>query len=238
MKSPDVDSSKPDERRRRARGASPTNARGANPANAHGSRPRGRRPGPNSTRQTILTAAQRQFAKLGYDRTSFRSIASAAGVDQKLVAYFFGTKQQLFLAAVSPGVPSNVGETLADLVSGSRRTLGTRIARMMVTRLEDPKSRDQLVGAVRAAASEPDAAQMMREMRVRLIAEFGPAVAEVIGEEDMELRIAMVNAQFLGLVMARHVIGAEPLVSLDADQLVALLGPILQRLLTGPIASR
>jgi hypothetical protein len=83
--------------------------------------PRGRRPGQSDTRETILAAAQRQFAELGYDRASMRSIAREAGVDLKLVGYFFGSKQQLFLAAAAPRLPANVGQALPKVLSGSRR---------------------------------------------------------------------------------------------------------------------
>ena len=34
-----------------------------------------------------------------------RAIAAAVGVDPKLIAYFFGSKQQLFVAAI--GLPLN-----------------------------------------------------------------------------------------------------------------------------------
>ena len=36
----------------------------------------GRRPGPTTTREAIADAARRQFAELGYDRTTMRGIAS------------------------------------------------------------------------------------------------------------------------------------------------------------------
>ena len=41
----------------------------------------GRRPGPTTTREAIAEAARRQFAELGYDRTTLRGIAGEAGVD-------------------------------------------------------------------------------------------------------------------------------------------------------------
>src|SRR3712207_7064156 len=41
-----------------------------------------------------LPISSRQFAELGYDRTTLRSVAQAAGVDAALVARFYGTKQQ------------------------------------------------------------------------------------------------------------------------------------------------
>jgi AcrR family transcriptional regulator len=53
----------------------------------------GRRPGHTISREAILTAARHQFADLGYDRATVRSIAAEAGVDSRLVAHFFGTKQ-------------------------------------------------------------------------------------------------------------------------------------------------
>jgi AcrR family transcriptional regulator len=199
---------------------------------------RGRRPGHSGTREAILAAAQRQFAELGYDRTSMRSIADQAGVDQRLVAYFFGSKQQLFMAAVELELPPDIAETIPDVFSGSRRTVGSRLARRIVALLEEPRTRAQIVGAVRAAASEPEAARMLKEMRARLMQEIGTPVAEALGDDEVELRIALVHSQFLGLVTARHIIGVEPLTSLDSEQLEAVLGPVLQRLLTGPIATR
>ena len=40
------------------------------------------------------------FARNGIGKTSIRSIAAAAGVDSALVHHYFGTKEQLFAAAV------------------------------------------------------------------------------------------------------------------------------------------
>jgi AcrR family transcriptional regulator len=199
---------------------------------------RGRRPGASGTRAAILSAAQRQFAEIGYDRTSIRSIADEAGVDQRLVGYFFGSKQQLFIAAVELELSPDLAEVIPDVFSGNRRTLGRRLAQNMLALLEDPRSRDQVIGAVRAAASEPEAARMLREMRARLVREVETPVAEALEDDEVELRIAVVHSLFLGVVMARHIVGAEPLASLDSEQLVALLGPILQRVLTGPLPGR
>jgi hypothetical protein len=126
---------------------------------------------------------------------------------------------------------------LPEVLTGSRRGLGARIARLAIGILENPETRDPLVGAVRAAATEPEAARMVRGLREQLVTEFGPLVAEVLGDDNLELRIAMVNTQFIGLVMARYVIQIEPLASLSAAELETLLGPILQRLLTGPLGT-
>jgi AcrR family transcriptional regulator len=49
-----------------------------------------------NSRDAILDAAERLFANSGFDGTSMRSIAEAAGVAQGLLHYHFGTKERLF----------------------------------------------------------------------------------------------------------------------------------------------
>lgn len=51
----------------------------------------GRRPGTSATRAAILAAARRQFADVGYERTTLRGVAAEAGVDPALVVHFFGS---------------------------------------------------------------------------------------------------------------------------------------------------
>ena len=60
----------------------------------------GRRPGRQDTREAILAAARDAFAEKGFDGASIRYIATSAGVDPALVHHYFGTKDQLFLAAM------------------------------------------------------------------------------------------------------------------------------------------
>ena len=61
---------------------------------------RGRRPGSPDTRAAILAAARERFAAQGYAGTSVRAVAASAGVDAALVHHYFGTKDDLFLAAL------------------------------------------------------------------------------------------------------------------------------------------
>ena len=60
----------------------------------------GRPPGASDTRERILTHARELFSRNGFDKTSIRAIATAAGVDGALVHHYYGTKQQLFAAAI------------------------------------------------------------------------------------------------------------------------------------------
>src|ERR1700760_3265953 len=48
------------------------------------------------TEARILAAAAELFVASGYERTTIRAIAQAAGVDAGLVMHYFGSKQELF----------------------------------------------------------------------------------------------------------------------------------------------
>ena len=190
----------------------------------------GRRPGASDTREAILEAAQRSFAAFGYDRTTIRAIGTEAGVDPALVVHFFGSKQQLFVTVMD--LPFDPEETLPGILAGERRTVGERFARFIVGVLEDEQARTVITGMVRAAASEPEAARMLRELISRRV--FGP-IAEGLGSDDAELRATLVGSQVVGVVMARYVVAVEPLASLDPERLVVALGPTFQRYLAGSL---
>jgi AcrR family transcriptional regulator len=191
----------------------------------------GRRPGPSGTREAILAAAGRHFAEHGYDRASLRGIAAEAGVDQKLIAHFFGSKQQLFVAAV--GLPFNPGEVLPAILAGDRDSIGERLAALLVEVLEQPELHQRLTGVVRAAASEPEVARMLREFLTREL--FTPAT-EFLGTEDGPFRANLVGSQIVGLVMARYVVAIEPLASMPPAAVAAAIAPTLERYLLGRLS--
>src|SRR5262245_19917907 len=118
---------------------------------------------------------------------------------------------------------------MATVLGGDPAGMGERLARLILGLLEDPDAGSRLTGLVRAAAAEPEAARMVRDLFMREI--WTPA-SESIPASEPELAVNLVATQVLGLVMARYVIRAEPLASLPAEAVVTSLAPILQRLLT------
>jgi AcrR family transcriptional regulator len=54
------------------------------------------------TRRALLDAATRLFAQRGYDGTSVRDIAEAAGVNLAMVSYHFSGKEGLYAACIEP----------------------------------------------------------------------------------------------------------------------------------------
>lgn len=193
---------------------------------------RGRRPGPSGTREAITQAARRQFSELGYDRATIRSVAAEAGVDPALVVHYFGSKQRLLLAAIE--LPFEASELVERLESGPREQVGERVARFALGVLEQPDARARWTGMIRAAASDPDAAHLLRDVLTRRI--FEP-LAEALGSEDAQLRANLASSQMVGLVMARYIIAIEPLASADTETVTSAIAPTLQRYLVEPLGS-
>ena len=82
---------------------------------------RGRRPGAPDTRAAVLAAARAAFAAKGFGGTTIRAVAADAGVDPALVHHYFGTKDDLFLAAME--LPVDPREVIG---AGHRRVRSRR----------------------------------------------------------------------------------------------------------------
>lgn len=201
-------------------------------ADRTGGRP-GRRPGDSGTRDDILAAAREQFADLGFDRATIRGIASAAGVDPALVLHYFGSKDQLFGDALQ--VPVEPGRVLREVMEQRIDDMGSTIVRTFLEAWEPEESRSPLVAMVRSAMTNETAMALVREYLGRRV--FGP-ITQTLGAPDAELRATLVGSQFIGLAMMRYIARIEPLASASVEQLVAAIGPTMQRYLTGDLGPR
>ena len=190
-------------------------------------RPAGARAGDAGTRDRILSEARTEFSERGYDKTSIRSIARAAGVDSALVHHYFGTKEQVFAAAIELTFAPALGAPGA--LTGDPSRLGERLARFMFGIWESPGTREPLLAILRSAVSNEAAAAVFRDMVTqRLLL----PVAGGLDVDRPELRAQLAAAQLIGIAMLRYVIKAEPLASADIDEIVAMVTPALQGYLT------
>lgn len=192
---------------------------------------RGRRPGHRSTREEIARAAREQFAAESYDRVTLRAIAAQAGADAALVAYFFGSKRELFDEVTKPSFDPHALK--ARLIDGDSRRVGERFARLVIETLDDDDQRQRILGTIRTATVDADAARMIRD---EFTAELLEPVVSHFHAGHAPLRAALVMSQILGVCLARHVVGLEDLASAGQDELVAALAPTLQRYLVGDIS--
>ena len=194
-----------------------------------GGRP-GRRPGDSRTRGDILTAARDEFAERGFDRATIRGIAAAAGVDPALVLHYFGSKEQLFGDALQ--IPVEPGQVLRRVMDQRIDDMGPTMVRTFLEAWEPEESRSPLEAMVRSAMTNETAMTLVREYLGRRV--FGP-ITQALGTPDAELRATLMGSQFIGLAMMRYIARIEPLASASVDELVAAVGPTMQRYLTGDL---
>src|SRR5215212_7533024 len=190
----------------------------------------GRRPGTSSTRQDILEAARNLFAERGYQGATIRAIAAEAGVDAALVIHFFGNKAALLGDAIE--WPFDPAVEMPKLLADGERHVGRHIVELVVRTWDREGGRNPILILVRAATSEPKAAEMLGAfLRERL---FAPLM-ERLGSDQPELRTTLAASQLVGIGLARHILRAEPLASAKPADIVDWYAPTLQRYLTGKL---
>lgn len=190
---------------------------------------RGRRPGSPDTRAAILAAARTAFAARGFAATSVRAVAASAGVDAALVHHYFGSKDDLFVAALQ--APLDPREVLAPVATGGIDGAGERLLRVFLTVWDAEETRLPLLALVRGVF-EPGGERLVGDGLLRVV--LGP-VGAGLGIDEPDRRMTLVASQMIGLVMARYVLRLEPLASASADELLATYAPVLQRYLADPL---
>ena len=185
----------------------------------------GRRPGSTATREQIAAAARTLFAEVGYEQTTFRRIAAAAGVDPALVVHFFGNKEELFrqVTALSPAI----ADALEHIADGPRDAVGRRLAELVVDSLENPVSRAVVLARIRATTTHPEAAAVVRETVTHDLARLASALTV----DHPETRAVLAGTQVVGLTLTRYVLRAEPLASMSASEVIDHLAPVFQHYL-------
>ena len=190
---------------------------------------RGRRPGTPDTRAAILGAARTRFAAHGFGGTTIRAVAGDAGVDAALVHHYFGSKADLFMAALQ--MPVDPREVIAPVVAAGPDGAAERFLTVFLGVWDDPELQPTMVAFVRGVM-DPSASRLMSEGFLPVVLQ---PVGEALGIERPELRMPLVASQVIGLILLRYVLRVEPLASMSAERLVATYAPTLQRYLTDPL---
>ncbi|RYG88334.1 MAG: TetR/AcrR family transcriptional regulator [Alphaproteobacteria bacterium] len=144
-----------------------------------------------ATRQAMLDAARRHFARDSYESVGLREIAGDAGVDPALVSRYFGSKEQLFQEALRgdkkkmlEGIArDDLPEYLAGLIMDEGASCEITAANL-----------DRVMILLRSATS-PKASQIVRAAIDEDM--LGP-IARAIGGEDAEMRAVLCMAILMG----------------------------------------
>ncbi len=190
---------------------------------------RGRRPGAPDTRATILDAARTAFAEKGFAGTTIRAVATAAGVDAALVHHYFGTKDDLFLAAME--LPMDPRQVIGPALAGGVEGAGERLLRAFLSMWDDPEVSPALIGIMRSAL-QPGGERLITQGFIPVVL---LPVGEALGIDRPEVRMPLVISQGAGLILTRYLVRLEPIASMPADVVVATYAPVFQHYLTGDV---
>jgi AcrR family transcriptional regulator len=192
---------------------------------------RGRRQGEPVSRDTVLRAAKRQFAAHGYEKTTLRAIAHDAHVDPAMILYLFGSKAELFRESLRLIVDPDV---LVAAVSAGDGDIGSRLVRTYLQIWEQPDTAHTMISMLASATSNSDAHQAFRAFTQDvLLAALSGALG---GDEYARLRVMLAVTNMVGTALLRYVMAVPPLATLSVDDVVALIGPTVQRYLTADAA--
>ena len=168
------------------------------------------------TEARILEAAARLLVESGYERTTIRAIARAAGVDAGLVMHYFGSKQELFRRVIDAApVPE---------MSGAPGQAAEQILAALASRLESEPAASLTL--LRSMLTNPEAATAASTG----IARYEAQIAQAIPAGDADLRAAIISAITLGISVSRHLIKADELATADPAQVISLLRPCMRSL--------
>ena len=193
------------------------------------STPRGRRPGAPDTRAQVLDAARVLFAERGFSRTTIRAIAADAGVDPALVHHYFGSKDDLFLAALK--IPIDPRVVIAPVIAGGAEGAAERFLNAFLSVWDDPAVQPALLTVARNVI-ESGGERLLSEGFLPIVIQ---PVGVALGLDRPEHRMTLVASQVMGLILLRYVLRVEPLASLPHDEVVATYAPTIQRYLTGDL---
>lgn len=191
---------------------------------------RGRRRGSPDTRAVVLAAARELFAGQGFAGTTIRAIAARAEVDPALVHHYFGSKDDLFLAALA--LPVDPRQVLAPALAGGSDGAGERLLRTFVSVWDDPDHQAALIAVARLALDPQAGDRLLRDGFLPVVLQ---PVGAALGLDRPELRMPLVMSQLVGLIVTRYLLRVEPVASMSPEELVAAYAPVLQRFLTGDV---
>jgi AcrR family transcriptional regulator len=169
------------------------------------------------TEARVLEQARRLFSERGYDRTTIRAVALAAGTDPALVMRYFGSKAQLFATAAH--VP------LDEPVTGPASVVAEQLLNALTLKLEtDPTS---TLTMLRSMLTHPEAATGVRAT----IASQQRQLADALGTPDASLRTAVFGAMTLGLIISRYLLELDGLTCSSPDEIAEIIRPCIRALI-------
>ena len=171
-----------------------------------------------ASREALLASARTLFSERGFENTTVRDIGEAAGVDPALIARYFGSKVDLYLATV----------TAEDADSGRPEDLETpaQLVEWFVARV-DARGPGSVMQALVRSDSALEIREAARDHLTRRLVLPLQSMLERRGVADPRLRAELAVSALVGVLLARKLGSFTTLGTLDRRELVAVLTSML-----------
>jgi AcrR family transcriptional regulator len=178
-----------------------------------------------ATRDAILSSALMAFSRSGYEGVGVREIAEAAGVTAVLVNRYFGSKEELFSAAVE------VAFSDSSLFEGEPTLLAERLTEAVLAKTErGADAIDPLLLLLRSAPN-PRAAEILRDS---IAQHFERPLKSLLTGPSASERAVMILAFISGLQLFRKVLASKALNETTRSRLYASMKAMFERLIDPP----
>lgn len=187
---------------------------------------RGRRPGPSTTHEEILTAAKECLTEFGFEKSTLKKIAARAGVSDSLLIHQFGTRENLLVEAMD--APQGLDRAL-NLIRHLPKGMWGRIIAEAIQRGEvrNQAGRENLELLVRAAAQSEACAQMISEW---VITELTEQIRS-LGIDHPEVRARGFATVLFGTTFSSEILNLPEYDKKQLREQVKLRGRVLQAIL-------
>jgi AcrR family transcriptional regulator len=171
-----------------------------------------------ASREALLASARTLFSERGFDNTTVRDIGEEAGVDPALIARYFGSKVNLYLATV----------TAEDTDSGRPEDLEhpAQLVDWMISRV-DLRGPGPVLQALVRSDSTPEIREAARRHLTRRLVEPLHAMLERRGVPDARVRAEVIVSALVGVLLAWKLGSFESLEKLKRREIGALLTAML-----------
>ena len=157
-------------------------------------------------------------------------MARKADVDPALVYHYYGSKDALLDACTTP--PPEFLESVATTWSSSHAELGASLVGNLLKFWND-ESFAPILRAILLIAAHDDATRAKLRFAIEH-ALMGPGLSD-LDEAERTTRASLVGSQLMGLAFMRYVWKIEPISSMTHADVIANVGPNVQRYIDGPI---
>lgn len=166
--------------------------------------------------------AQKLFSEKGYDATGTREIAACANVNVALVSRYYGSKKELFEAAILPEFD------ISEFLALENDVFPSEVANLFATK-PSKDTFDPIAALLKSAGSAEVGAVVRSAMTDQIIE---PMSQKLVGK-NCEQRAAVMFALLAGFDLFRRTIGVSALGPEEEEKAQKVLEDIVAKLTSG-----